>query len=345
MHLSIFMFILILIPKLAFGTQPYTQSILDILQNNSVESMIPMEKFLKHKGYEVDFYGDVYHVTLKGGTEAVFKALLPDDYGDIHAEVAAFKASQFLGFPNVPPTILRTINGETGSLQLYVKPSEDSLKPGVYKAALKQVSPKELADLKLFYFVFGQFDSGPHNIIIQKKQKQTHLIAIDNSGIRNRQYVRYGELPFIRFCYSERFNTQDFSDPFPFEKVKHIKNRNEKSLHKEFGNTLFPPDFKRLTKNSAPLYYVIYQNSLWIQFNKNNSDFVLSYTDYYPKESIAALKKLNISVLQQIFSDAKKAGFNSEFLTKNYMYSILERRDQILKASKKVPQHVRKHAA
>lgn len=335
--------IFMLISPIALAASHNTQGTLDILANNPVESMIPMEKSLQDKGYEVEFYGDVYLVTLKGGTKAVFKALLPDDYGDIHAEVAAFKASQFLGFPNVPPTILRTINGKTGSIQLYIQPSVDALKPGIYEAALKAVSQKELANLKLFYFVFGQWDSGPHNLIIQKKHNQTHLFAIDNSGIRNRQYVRYGELPFVRFCYSERLNTRDYADPFPFDQVKYIKNKDPKTLNMAFGNKLLDPDLQRLTRQSGPLHYVLYNDALWIQFHKNNPDFVLSHTHYYPKASIAALKKLNLKVLKQIFSGAQEAGFNAEFLTPNYMDSILERRDQVLKAAKQVPQHAYKH--
>ena len=204
---------------------------------------------------------------------------------------------------------------------------------------------KEHFNLKLFYFVFGHWDSGPHNIIIQKKHNQTHLFAIDNSSIRNRQYVRYGELPFVRFCYSERLKTNDYSDPFPFDKVNYIKNREPDTFKMAFGSKLLASDLQRLTNQSGPLNYVFYHDALWIQFHKNNPDFVLSHTQYYPKASIAALKKLNLKVLKQIFSGAQEAGFNTEFLTPKYIDSILERRDQVLKAAKQVSQHAYKQAA
>lgn len=341
-------FLLILVAQLVSATEYYSEAILKTLSTSPVTSMVPMEDFLKKKGYQVEFYGDVYHLTLKDGTEAVFKALLPDDYGDIHAEVAAFKASQFLGFPRVPPTVIRKIKGTLGSLHLYEKPSVDALKPGVYQAALKEVDKEELANLKLFYFVFGQWDTGPRNIIIQKKSGKTHLIAIDNSGIRNRQYVQYGHLPFVLFCYSDKLNTQDFSDPFPFEQVKFIKNRSAQTLKLTFDDKLEKEDLKRLTRNNrGPLYYVIYQNALWIQFNqnrfnKNNSNCMLAHTDYYPPASIRALRKLNRTVLKEIFSSIQTApsNTNTNFFTEKYVQSFLERRDQVLRAAEQQTQNV-----
>jgi hypothetical protein len=334
MKTRLWLFSLIFVTQLVFA-EHYTARTLHDLSHQPVLSRVPMETFLQNKGYKIDFYGDVYHVTLKGGTEAVFKALLPDDYGDIHAEVAAFKASQFLGFPNIPPTLIRTLNDQTGSLQLYAKPSIDALKPGVYKKALQQVDKDALANLKLFYFVFGQWDSGPHNLIIQQKDNKIQLIAIDNSGIRNKQHVRYGELPFVRFCYSEKLNTKDFDEPFPFDKVKSIPSRSDKQLRLAFGAKLPKADLKRLKNHTGPLQYVIYRNALWIQFHSNNPDFVLAHTHYYPKQSIAALKKLNLAVLKKIFNGAKEAGFNDDFITEEYLQGILGRRDQILQAAQK----------
>ncbi len=56
---------------------------------------------------------------LEKDIKAVFKSFPLDDQKDAIAEVAAYKASMFLGFPYVPPpTVLREVNKMKGSLQL-----------------------------------------------------------------------------------------------------------------------------------------------------------------------------------------------------------------------------------
>src|SRR5437899_2811252 len=104
------------------------------LQNSSIKNIIPMQEHLKSKQHKVEFEGKVYFVTLNDSTKAVFKDL-SDSLDDAYAEVAAFKASQFLGFPNVPPTAIRTINDKLGTLQLYIEPTVDATIPGIYEDA------------------------------------------------------------------------------------------------------------------------------------------------------------------------------------------------------------------
>ncbi|HXH54301.1 MAG TPA: hypothetical protein VNK03_00940 [Gammaproteobacteria bacterium] len=291
-----------------------------------------MRDFLLSKGRIVDFENIVTLVTLADDTQVVFKPVPSDDLGDAHAEVAAFKASKFLGFPEVPPTVIRKINGKTGSLQLYVEPTQDILKPGAYEKVLQNAAPDDLANLKLFYFVFGQWDSGPQNLIVTKKSDRIHLVAIDNSGIRNRQYVQYSHLPFVRVCYSELLNTNDWHLPFPYQNVKMIENPTFEKLYEILGDK-FPKktlmNLSKHTKKSTDFHrYVIYKNSLWIQFHASDISFVLSHTDHYPQKTIAMLKRLNKRVLDNIFSEAK----GSDFLTNDYLEAILNRRDQVVKA-------------
>ncbi len=301
---------------------------LQLLRTATVENIIPMREFLQQNSEQIEFDNDVYLVNLKGGTKAVFKPVPRDDLGDAHAEVAAYKASQLLGFPEVPPTIIRKIGNKIGSLQLYIQPSLEIKDLKQYKKFLNTLNPSQVANLKLFYFVFGQWDSGPHNIIIRKEGEQYRLVAIDNSGLRNRQYVQYGEPPFVRVCYSDRLDTKDWHLPFPFSQAKLIENPSFENLKIIFQDKIPEKVLKNLSKRPNPLYYVLYKNSLWIQFNKNEPDFEVSYTDFYPAETITKLKTLDKKLLSEIFSEAK----GSEFLSKEHLQSILERRDQVLKA-------------
>jgi hypothetical protein len=305
---------------------------IQILKTVPVKSTVSMRDFLISKGQKANFDNKVTLVILEDGTKAVFKPVPQNDLGDAHAEVAAFKASQWLGFPEIPPTIIRKIKNEIGSLQLYVEPTLDSLQLGVYEEVLKKVSSESLANLKLFYFIFGQWDTGPQNLIIRKELDGVHLVAIDNGGIKNRQYVRYGELPFVRICYSDVLKTKDWHLPFPYEKVKIINNTSFETLSEILGNKFPKKILENLSRYTAPLPYAIYKNSLWIQFHKSDPAFVMSHTTVYPKKTIDTLKRLNKKELDKIFSEAQ----GLDFLTKDYIESILERRDQVMKAYESV---------
>ena len=298
------------------------------LKTSAVKSTVSMRDFLTSKRQKANFDNQVMLIILEDGTKAVFKPVPQHDLADAHAEVAAFKASQFLGFPKIPPTIIRKIKHEIGSLQLYIEPTVDSLQPEIYEETLNKVSPTDLANLKLFYFVFGQWDTGPQNLIIQKELDNIHLVAIDNSGIKHRQYVHYGELPFVRICYSDVLSTKDWHLPFPYEKVNTINDTRFEKLLEIFGDKFPKQILKNLSKYTAPLPYAIYKNSLWIQFHKADPAFVISHTTLYSKKTIDALKRLNKKELNKIFSEAQ----GLDFLTKDYLEAILERRDQVIKA-------------
>ncbi len=248
---------------------------------------------------------------------------------DAKAEVIAYKASVLLGFPYIPPTILTEINGQKGSLQLFVETSLDLLQPGAYKSVLQQADKDDLAALKLFYFIFGQWDSGAHNLLALKRGEKTYLIAIDNSGICNRQFVRYGELPFVRVFYDAKLDTDDWDKPFPFDSAKTIENPTSERLKNAFGDKVSESFFA--SKNGKPYErfyrYVVYQNSIWRQFHSHSESFVKSYTKECPINVQEAIKKLDLETLKGLFSLAK----DEDFLTEKYLASILERRDQSLK--------------
>ncbi|HXF91059.1 MAG TPA: hypothetical protein VNJ29_03920 [Candidatus Nitrosotenuis sp.] len=297
------------------------------LKKEKVISMISMRDYLKSQGKKADFMGNVFLVELANGLRGVFKSFSPDDLGDAYAEVAAYKASLVLGFPYVPPTVIRTIKGKRGSLQLFVETTIDPLAPGVFEQALTEADLDDVANLKIFYFIFGQWDTGPHNILIYDEQGKKRLIAIDNSGIRNHQHVIYGDLPFVRTCYSESLQTNDWGKPFPFDQVQTIANPTPIKLKQIFGTKLPKRFYQSFTSYNQPFCYVIYQNSLWRQYHAFDKSFIKSYTSYCPTKTLSALKKLDLPTLKRIFACAQGA----DFLTPSYFQAILERRDQVLK--------------
>jgi len=305
-----------------------------LLKQGKVISLCPMKEYLQSCGKRIEYEGNVFLVKLDNGLKAVFKSVPEDEIGDAYAEVAAYQASVVFGFPNVPPTIISQINSMKGSLQLFVETPIDSLKPGVYESALKEASPEDVANLKFFYFVFGQWDTGEHNIVILKNQEKTLLIAIDNSGICNHQHVKYGSLPFVQTRYSDALNTDDWDSPFPFEQAKTIEYPTTEKLQKTFGDA-FPESFYQYVDKfyqsdkfrDLPFRYVIYRNCLWWQYNAEDTKFILSFTSNLPDLTREKLKALDLTLLNKIFEDAQ----GNEFLTQVYLEAILERRDQVLR--------------
>lgn len=298
-----------------------------LLKKGKVVSMRPMRAHLKSCGKRAEFDGDVYLVELDNGLKAVFKSLPKDDLGDAYAEVAAYEASVVLGFPHIPPTIMTEIKGMKGSLQLFVETDIDALDPGVYDTALKEASAEDVANLHLFYFIFGQWDTGPHNILIFKDQEKTHLVAIDNSGIRNHQHVKYGSLPFVRVLYSDKLQTNDWDKPFPFEQAKTIENPTTEELRKIFAHRLPETYYQAFKSYGLSFRYVISRNSLWRQYHAGDKSFVMSFTNHLLDQTRKTLECLNLPMLTKIFACAK----NADFLTPAYLQSILERRDQVLR--------------
>ena len=307
-------------------TSWHNPEITKILKTTKVADIKPMKEVLIEQGKKAEFDGQVFLITLENGIKAVFKSLPLDDQGDAKAEVAAYQASVYLGFPYIPPTVLRKINGMRGSLQLFVSTSIDLLKNGEYEKYSKKFSKEDKDNLKIFYFVFGQWDSGAHNLLAYPDESKIYPIAIDNSGIRNHQHVRYGELPFIRVFYSDKLNTNDWDKPFPFENAKIIDNPSYDNLKKSFNNKLPESFYKSFKFYNQPLKYIIYQNSLWRQYHAFDKSFSKSYVEKCHKKALLALGKLDLKSLKEIFSSAKGA----DFLTDSYLQKILERRNQLL---------------
>ncbi len=169
----------------------------DKKENISLYNPSPEEKNLE-SGEIVDIQPlrgkRVQTVTFKNGEKAIFKPAseeeetipgsetsLPIDAGtQCKRERSAYLVSRFLDLDLVPPTVIRVIDGEIGSIQQFI--------PGRTKSAfevcfssegLKELKEyeSELMKLWIFDFIVRHCDRQPFNVFLKDKK----IYAIDNS--------------------------------------------------------------------------------------------------------------------------------------------------------------------
>lgn len=283
-------------------------------------SQIPMADFLRQKGHKVHFTSPVFLVELESGIQAVFKVAESDWPQDAVAESAAYQASQFLGIHLVPPTVIRSHEGAIGSLQLYVEPSFDLMADDRYELALQKADPEELANIQLFYFVFGQWDPDPSNLIAVEREGAVHFALIDNAALGFRQKVRYGEYPFVLCFPDTHFPSGEEKNAFPFDKARLLPNLPE-VWKKEFGDVLSDKEITRLCRLKKPVSFVIWENRFWRQYKFGKPAF----TEFYPDQTMKRLGELDLAKIKTFFQN--DLGFS---FSKEYYEDILERRDQII---------------
>ena len=169
----------------------------------------------------------------------------------------------------------------------------------------------------------GQWDTEAHNLLIDIQENKVNIIAIDNGCICSHKHVRYGEYPFIEVWSSGVRNTANFGKPFPFDVAKLIIKPSKHEIKNLFGAAV-PDNICTWLAGMQMFRYVWYQDSLWVSFEgylKIGDGHPFAYTTHYPQKTIARLKKLNLKVVKEIFSDVQ----DQEFL-----FSVLDRRDQVL---------------
>ncbi len=325
-----------MIPERCYTSQPLWNESLDLtaieeqLLQEPITQLIDMAAYLKSLGKEADFTSNVFVATLANGLKAVFKP----GYGR-HAEVAAYKASKFLRErPLVPPTVLRTINSKEGSLQLLIESTFDLVKDeNVYRTLFSQLNPKDLSDMKLFYFIFGQWDIGRSNQIIQRSHDHLYLALIDNASIFYEQHVRYGDFAFVCIGKSkEKKEALDSTFP-PFDNPCILRNASLEQVQATFGNFLDAQSIMDIWQRVKRIVYCIWNNGLWIQYYKNQSLVGPNFTNIYFQSTIDAYKKLDQAALEAIWSEALSTKHKNHVL--KLIALTLERRDQVLRAIEK----------
>ena len=290
------------------------------LVEERIISSIPMEEFLEQKGHKAHFTSSVYLVELDSGIRAVLKWDDPTWPRNAVAEVAAFRVSKYLNLHLVPPTVFYIEGDSVGSLQYYVEPAYDLAAKGKYEEALQRTPADELAAIQLFYFVFGQWDSGPSNLIPVEREGICHFALIDNAAIGFAQKTLYGDYSFIQTFPGIAWPMEADEGPFPYWSVRTLP-PDPLIWPEKFGDLLTDVQINTLCRLNQPVHFVIWQGSFWRQYRFGSP----AYTELYPKPLMTALSNLTEEQLRDFFSNPFGVTFS-----KNFYQDILERRDQIV---------------
>lgn len=307
-------------------TQPFSHYH-KLLATDPVASMIPMEEHLRSIGKNADFHSRVFLVTLQSGMRAVFK---PGPYRRAMTEPIASRIAADLGFPDVPPAVIRIINEELGSLQLYVQSSYDTLEGDTYDTAWNAVPELDRANYMIFAFIFGQWDIGPENQIFVHENGTTRLFAIDNEHIIKQQYVqRYGEAPFVwRAAITEAPEniTTNALTKFPFHEAQTLKHPTMQQLVELFGTAL-AHELRQFTKGVRR--YVLYRQSLWIQYPHVR----IPFSERIPLQTLTKIETISAEKIKDWFT----APNGTCMINDDHIAQILERKSMILSYFKTHP--------
>lgn len=277
------------------------------MRQDKIVKIVDMGKYLTN----ITLYHPVYLAQLSSGLVGVFKPEKKLQFA--LAETAAYQASKFLKLNLVPPTVLKEFNGMHGSLQFFLTDAKTS------QEYASKISPKDISDMNLFFFVFGQTDNKPLNQIVQINNGKPNLALIDNAHMHHLQNTRFGDKPFI--C----INSKKTNAECPFKKAVTINNISRKKFDSLFSKYLSKhmagSYFRQATKYKH-ITYILHKKILWIKKHR------LNVTDKFYRSTIDAFKRLNPDALRNIWHDGlvhEKA--HTEFLIK----LISERKDQIVK--------------
>lgn len=298
------------------------------LQAQEIKSLQPFKDFAAQQNKKFEADNTVLLVTFDNGVKAVFK---PGE--ENIGEVIAYKASKlFHKYHLVPPTVFRQIGDEYGSLQLYIETDIDLVKENTHIFSGKywdQIDQEQINYMKMFYYIFGQWDINAGNQLIVKNNDTYTLALIDNSGIANLQQVQYGDYAFIRCGYSDNRN-DSWDEPFPFDNPQQLNSISLNEIKELFSDYMTSARIEKFWNRykDKQINYCFWRNALWVQYYKVGTNksplFVAAYSD----ELIKDIQKIDAEILQEIWREAK--GILPKALLKQLIDTTLQRCKQVL---------------
>jgi hypothetical protein len=156
------------------------------------------------------------------------------------AEVAAYKLDRLLGLDMVPPTVVRDIGGEVGSLQLWVEGCK--LYVDVQEEAPQTEHwERQLSEMKLFDQLISNKDRYPRNYMVDAKW---NLVLIDHS----QAFWSTKEL---------ESDPEKLPDRFDRKMVEKLKDMELQSLQFRLDRLLLDPQIETITvRRDALLDYL-----------------------------------------------------------------------------------------
>ena len=280
----------------------------------------------------------IYLLLFDNGVKAVFKPNRP--LLDQVSALRAYHFSQLLDLKLVPPTVVRTVEGERGIVQLFIKSESGHLED--------HLNSSQKGDIYLFHVILGEHDPARINTLIGRNCK--HPALVDNEKNMEKLFViQYGDFPYITYLKYIKPNLNLFEiEQFPFHLAKSVKNFS--LLHSDLDKLkkrlsdikpeivvrlLKEPLKEPLTKDT--LHYIQWKNILF--FKKNFERFSYLYKNFAfsspSKQTIKKLKSLNHKDLH--FLSSIKKSFNKEDsqkimeTVKPFDVLLLHRRDMIIR--------------
>lgn len=277
--------------------------------DGEIKKILPMREFLSAIGKEATFTSNVYHVTLNDNSQWVLKLSdEPDikEFTECIAEAVAYKISKKTGINLVPKTKLIPYKGQIGSLQQFIG---DTLDKESYHDLLS-ANNQEIENLKLFWFILGQWDSGKENVLFTQEKKP---VAIDNANIAHIQQVsKYGKSHFVRLFYTDKENNGSIEEPIAVQgHGTHVSS----TLSETFGKDI-PQYFIRtfLKKDIASFTYFIENNRVWRNFNDDATtpDYFMAK---FSRNNLEKFQSLNFDNIVSKLTTKLISSLSSEILT------------------------------
>ena len=311
-----------------------------LLQTLPVKQKIPLFLYFSNKQAIVERYkrsgnSMPFILIFENNMKAVFKPNRP--LLDQVSALRAYHFSQLLDLKLVPPTVVRTVEGERGIVQLFIENAQIKDK----EKHLKTVATSLKHNIYFFYVLIGELNISPSQILFDKNCNQPALID-NEKNLATFSVINMGDFPYIRVPDDQEFDlSNDEYEEFPFREAKTIKNVSSvsiKSLKKIFPKV--SPNLRYLNNNREAfdediLYYIRYKESLFVKKYYNKYNYL--YKDFVPasisKNTFEKLKSLNHSSLQSI---PYKKFFNDRevVVILKYVQSfdklILYKRDRVL---------------
>ena len=159
----------------------------------------------------------IFILFLNNNLKAIFKPERKFE-SSIKSAYMAYRLPQFMNLKLVPPTVIRTINGKTGIVQLFI----DSW-TGKQIDPVKNLTTLEKSKIYIFSFILGEHDLHPGNLLIGKRCKQPALV--DNGSAFWPAVFKYNDYPFVPYTKTMTTPSGNFMNlkEFPENKITSIK--------------------------------------------------------------------------------------------------------------------------
>lgn len=243
---------------------------------------------------------EAYAVFFENGLIGVFKpeSKLWNTYG----ELLVYRLSEYFGYHLVPPTVIRTFNGQTGSLQMFVETKENHLSSqDRFLELYARVPEVEKERERLIHYLAGQWDRHSANLVIDDAG---HLVTVDNADAATEVQWTPGQHPWTH----RGGELPPAGAEFPFQQYLVVQNPSAKIFKKMFGQYMSDKRIDRFFEKRGEYYkwfsdgvvpFVIWHGGLWIQRRQQMNLIALAQPDLRSRQQMSALQDTDLPTLMQ----------------------------------------------